>query len=281
MNDAVLKAGVIGWPIDHSLSPPLHDFWLKQYQIDGEYLPFAVEPQNLETFLKNLADGGRRGTNVTLPHKEATLTIVDHADDLARKIGAVNTVVVQDDGTLHGSNTDSYGFLENLKDHQPQWRASAGSAVVLGAGGAARAIVVALQNAGAPEIILLNRTKSRAEKLARELGGDIKVDDWDNRADVLAATATLVNTTSLGMQGQPPLEIDLEKLPGAALVTDIVYRPFETELLKNAKARGNPTVNGLGILLHQARPGFAAWFGVEPEVSDELRSHILSVMAGH
>ncbi len=278
MSEGVLKAGVIGWPIDHSLSPHLHRFWLQEYNIDGVYEPFAVEPENLAAYLRSLAEQGRLGSNVTLPHKEATLMLVDDADDQARKIGAVNTVVVQKDGSLHGSNTDAYGFLENLKDHQPHWQAGAGPAVVLGAGGAARAILVALQEAGAPEIRLLNRTKARAEELANDLGGTIKVADWDNRAGALADAATLVNTTSLGMKGQPELEIDLANLPETALVTDIVYTPLETDLLKNAKARGNPTVDGLGMLLHQARPGFAAWFGIEPEVSGELRNHIISVM---
>ena len=278
MSEGVLKAGVIGWPIDHSLSPHLHRFWLQENNIDGVYEPFAVEPENLAAYLRSLAEQGRLGSNVTLPHKEATLMLVDDADDQARKIGAVNTVVVQKDGSLHGSNTDAYGFLENLKDHQPHWQAGAGPAVVLGAGGAARAILVALQEAGAPEIRLLNRTKARAEELANDLGGTIKVADWDNRAGALADAATLVNTTSLGMKGQPELEIDLANLPETALVTDIVYTPLETDLLKNAKARGNPTVDGLGMLLHQARPGFAAWFGIEPEVSGELRNHIISVM---
>jgi shikimate dehydrogenase len=278
MSDVALKAGVIGWPIDHSLSPHLHGFWLDQYAIDGEYLPFAVEPDNLESFLHGLAENGRRGTNVTLPHKQATLKIVDHVDDNARRIGAVNTVVVQDDGSLHGSNTDAFGFLENLKNHMPNWQASAGPAVVLGAGGAARAILVALQESGAPEIKLLNRTKSRSEELAIELGGVIEVYDWESRADVISDATTLVNTTSLGMKGQSPLEMDLAKLPETALVNDIVYTPLETDLLKNAKQHGNPAVDGLGMLLHQARPGFAAWFGMEPEVTEALRDHVLKAM---
>jgi shikimate dehydrogenase len=278
MSEVALKAGVIGWPIDHSLSPHLHGFWLDQYAIDGEYLPFAVEPNNLESFLRGLAENGRRGTNVTLPHKQATLEIVDHVDDNARRIGAVNTVVVQDDGSLHGSNTDAFGFLENLKNQVPNWQASAGPAVVLGAGGAARAILVALQESGVPEIKLLNRTKSRSQELAAELGGIIEVYDWEGRADVISDAATLVNTTSLGMKGQSPLEINLAKLPETALVNDIVYTPLETGLLKNAKQRGNPAVDGLGMLLHQARPGFAAWFGMEPEVTDALRDHVLKAM---
>jgi len=279
MTEVSLKAGVIGWPIDHSLSPYLHGFWLDQYHIDGEYLPFAVEPENLEIYLRSLADTGRRGTNVTLPHKQATLGIVDHADENARRIGAVNTVVVQEDGRLLGSNTDGFGFLENIKEHQPSWQASDGPAVVLGAGGAARAILVALKDEGAPEIRLFNRTKSRAEELAIELDGAIDVYDWQDRADLLSEAKILINTTSLGMTGQAALEIDLAKLPESALVTDIVYTPLETLLLKNAKARGNAAVDGLGMLLHQARPGFAAWFGIEPEVTTALRDHILKVRA--
>ncbi len=278
MSGTILKAGVIGWPIDHSLSPHLHRFWLKSYNINGTYEPFAVNLENLKEFFHGLADQGLRGVNVTLPHKETTLAIVDHADEQARKIGAVNTVVVQEDGTLHGSNTDGFGFLENLHDQQTQWQASDGPAVVLGAGGAARAILVALQSAGAPVIRLFNQTKSRAEDLAAELGGTVQVDIWENRAEFLADAATLVNATSLGMQGQPALEIDLGKLPNTALVTDIVYTPLETDLLKNAKACGNPTVDGLGMLLQQARPGFAAWYGVEPEVTDDLRNYVVSRM---
>jgi shikimate dehydrogenase len=278
MTEATLKAGVIGWPIGHSLSPHLHGFWLEHYKIDGEYLPFAVETENLKSFLKGLADQGRRGTNVTLPHKETTLSVVDQIDEQAKRVGAVNTVVVQKDGSLLGSNTDGFGFLENMHDQNPKWAAKRGPAIVLGAGGAARAILVALLEAGAPEIRLLNRTKERAEELAGELGGGIKVDDWAARSEVVSEAATLVNTTSLGMKGQPPLEIDLSRLPESATVTDIVYTPLETGLLKNAKKRGNPVVDGLGMLLHQARPGFQAWFGVEPEVTKDLRDHVLKVM---
>ena len=215
---------------------------------------------------------------MTLPHKEATLKIVDQVDDIAARVGAVNTVVVQKDGSLLGSNTDGFGFLENLKDHQPNWQASSGPAIVLGAGGAARAILVALQEAGAPEIRLLNRTKERADDLAQEFGSPVKVFAWDDRADILAEVQTLVNTTSLGMKGQVALELDLSHLPTTATVTDIVYTPLETALLKNARARGNPTVDGLGMLLHQARPGFAAWFGIEPEVGEDLRQHVLKAM---
>jgi len=278
MTKVALKAGVIGQPIDHSLSPYLHGFWLDEYAVDGEYSSFSIEPKNLAAFLKGVVDQGWRGVNVTLPYKQSVLELVDQADDNALRIGAVNTVVVQEDGRLFGTNTDGFGFLENLKDHAPNWNASAGPAVVLGAGGAARAILVALQDSGAPEIRLLNRTKARAEKLAQELGGVIKVYEWENRAKFLAEAEILVNTTSLGMHGQAPLDIDLADLPVRALVNDIVYTPLETNLLISAKQRGNVIVGGLGMLLHQARPGFFSWFGINPKVTDALRKHVIMAL---
>ena len=278
MTKVPLKAGVIGQPIDHSLSPYLHGFWLDEYAVDGEYSSFSIEPKNLAAFLKGVVDQGWRGVNVTLPYKQSVLELVDQADDNALRIGAVNTVVVQEDGRLFGTNTDGFGFLENLKDHVPNWNASAGPAVVLGAGGAARAILVALQDSGAPEIRLLNRTKARAEKLAQELGGVIKVYEWENRAKFLAEAEILVNTTSLGMHGQAPLDIDLADLPVRALVNDIVYTPLETNLLKSSKQRGNVIVGGLGMLLHQARPGFFSWFGINPKVTDALRKHVIMAL---
>ena len=278
MTKAALKAGVIGQPIDHSLSPYLHGFWLDEYAVDGEYSSFSIESKNLVAFLKGVVDQGWRGVNVTLPYKQSVLELVDQADDNALRIGAVNTVVVQEDGRLFGTNTDGFGFLENLKGHAPNWNASAGPAVVLGAGGAARAILVALQDSGAPEIRLLNRTKARAEKLAQELGGVIKVYEWENRAKFLAEAEILVNTTSLGMHGQAPLDIDLADLPVRALVNDIVYTPLETNFLISAKQRGNVIVGGLGMLLHQARPGFFSWFGINPKVTDALRKHVIMAL---
>jgi shikimate dehydrogenase len=270
-------AGVIGWPVAHSRSPLLHGIWLRQHEIAGAYLPLPVHPERLEAALRGLAALGFAGCNVTVPHKEATLALVDHADALARRIGAVNLVVVQPDGTLHGSNTDGFGFIANLCDRVPSWRAD-GPAVVVGAGGSARAVIAALQDAGVPEIRLANRTRARAEALAAALGGRVRVLDWDRRSAALADAGLLVNTTTQGMQGQPPLDIDLSALPPSAAVADLVYVPLETPLLAAARARGNPVADGLGMLLHQARPSFAAWFGVMPDVTQELRRTIVATL---
>jgi len=274
------RAGVMGWPVDHSLSPRVHGFWLKHYAIAGEYVRIAVPPKDFAARLKTLQADGFVGVNVTVPHKEAALAAVDEADPLARRIGAVNTVVVREDGSLYGFNTDGFGFLENLKASFAAFDASGGPAVVLGAGGAARAIVAALLEAGAPEIRLLNRTRERAEQLAHELDGigtgALVVGDWRTRADHLAGASLLTNTTTLGMKGQHALELDLSALPITALVNDIVYTPLETDLLARARRRGNPTVDGLGMLLHQARPGFEAWFGRLPDVTKALRDHVLA-----
>jgi len=274
-----LVAGVFGWPINHSRSPRLHGFWLAKYGIDGAYLPFSTRPENLIDAIRALPKLGFRGGNITLPHKERALAAVDELSDVARRIGAVNTLIVREDGTIFGDNTDGYGFLQHLKSSAPQWRAEAGPAVVLGAGGAARAIIVALLDAGVPRIILTNRTASRADNLARELGGEasgrIEVIDWTLREAALEGAGLLVNTTQLGQAGQAPLEINLRHLPTSAVVDDIVYVPLETNLLAAAKARGNAVVDGIGMLLHQARPGFKAWFGVEPVVDAGLRDFVL------
>ncbi len=274
-NGKTKRVGVIGWPIDHSLSPRVHGYWLAEHGIDGEYLPLAVEPKDLAATLRGLAGRGFAGVNVTVPHKQATAALMQSLDPAARRLGAVNTVVVGPDGALAGGNTDGFGFIENLKSGAPGWRADAGPAVVLGAGGAARAIVAALLDAGAPEVRVVNRTLGRAERLAADIGGAIAASPWENRAGELEGAALLVNATSLGMTGNPPLALDLAKLPAAAVVTDIVYAPLETPLLKAAKARGNRVVDGLGMLLHQARPGFQAWFGVAPKVTPALRDHVL------
>jgi shikimate dehydrogenase len=268
-------AGVMGWPVEHSLSPRLHGYWLEQHGIDGAYVPLAVAPADLPTALTALPALGFRGVNLTLPHKEQALDLCQEVDDLARRIGAVNTIVVRD-GRLFGSNSDAFGFLENLKDGAPDWRAEAAPAVVLGAGGASRAVVAALADAGAPEVRLVNRTRERAEALATALGGALSVYDWDRREAALAEAGLLVNTTTLGMAGQPPLDLDLGALPVEAVVTDIVYAPLMTPLLQAARTRGNPLVDGLGMLLHQARPGFEAWYGVRPEVTPGLRDFVLS-----
>ncbi|MEO5335438.1 MAG: shikimate dehydrogenase [Magnetospirillum sp. WYHS-4] len=269
-------AGVMGWPVSHSLSPRLHGFWLDRYGIDGAYLPLAVRPEDCEVVIRLLPRLGFAGANVTVPHKETAFAVVDELEPLARRIGAVNTLVVREDGGLLGRNTDAFGFLENLRAGQPGFRSAAGPAVVLGAGGAARAVVAALVDDGVPDLRLVNRSRDRAENLAATLGGPIRVVDWADRAAALDGAVLLVNTTTLGMKGQPPLDLDLAVLPPEALVTDIVYAPLETPLLAAARARGNPAVDGLGMLLHQARPGFAAWFGREPEVTDELRAFVLA-----
>ncbi|MEX0808829.1 MAG: shikimate dehydrogenase [Dongiaceae bacterium] len=271
-------AGVMGWPVGHSRSPALHGFWLREHGIDGAYVPLAVRPEALKTALAGLAALGFRGANVTVPHKEAVLSLVDRASDTALRIGAVNTITVAEDGTLEGSNSDAFGFLENLREGQPGWRAATGAAVVVGAGGAARAIAVALATEGAPEIRIVNRTKERADRLVREIGGPLVAVDWANRGAALADLSLLVNATTQGMSGEQPLDLDLARLPVNALVNDIVYVPLETGLLAAARARGNKTVDGLGMLLHQARPGFAAWFGVEPTVTPALRAAVLAAM---
>ncbi|MEQ8967637.1 MAG: shikimate dehydrogenase [Azospirillaceae bacterium] len=271
-------AGVIGWPVGHSKSPVLHGHWLARYGLAGAYVPMAVPPAGLKRALAALPLFGFRGCNITVPHKEAAIAAMDTVDGFARRIGAINTVVIDDEGRLHGSNTDGFGFLENLRA-AGGWRAEAGPAVVLGAGGAARSIVAALLDAGVPELRLVNRTTARAEALAGEIAGAdgrrARVVDWTERGEALAGAALLVNTTTLGMAGQPPLDLPLDALPDTARVTDIVYAPLVTPLLAAARARGLVTVDGLGMLLHQARPGFEAWFGVRPTVDAALRAAVL------
>jgi shikimate dehydrogenase len=269
-------AGVFGWPVAHSRSPRLHGYWLERHAVDGAYLPFAVRPENLALALKALPILGLRGVNLTLPHKEAALGLVDRAIEEAKRIGAVNTIVVDVDGRLEGRNTDGYGFLAHLKASVPGWRANSGPVVLLGAGGAARAIAVALLDAGVPELRLVNRTPARAAELAKALGGNVAVVPWQDRARAQESATLLVNSTTLGMVGQPPLDLDISRLPRQAPVYDIVYAPLETPLLAAARARGHVCVDGIGMLLHQARPGFAAWFGIEPEVTAELRNFVLA-----
>jgi shikimate dehydrogenase len=271
-------AGVMGWPVAHSRSPRLHGYWLARYGIAGAYLPLPVRPERVAAALQGLVALGFAGCNVTVPHKQAVLALVDHPDPLAQRIGAANLVVVRPDGTLEGRNTDVEGFLGNLRETCPAWQADAGPAVVLGAGGAARAVLAGLLDAGAPELRLLNRTRRHAEALAALFGGPVRVLDWAERDRALAGAGLLVNTTSLGMQGQPPLALDLAGLPRAAVVCDLVYVPLETPLLAAARARGNVVVDGLGMLLHQAVPSFAAWFGMRPEVTAELRAMIAATL---
>ena len=268
-------AGVIGWPISHSRSPRIHNHWLKLYGITGTYLPLAVAPGHLQAALAGLPALGFKGCNVTLPHKVDALKWVDEVDANARRMGAINTVVVQADGSLKGFNNDGFGFIQSLLDGKPDWRADAGPITVLGAGGAARAVVLSLAERGAREIRLINRTLDTSQALAQEFGAPVIALPWSERHSALADISLLVNTTSLGMQGKEPLDLDLTALPAHAYVCDVIYAPLETPLLAAARARGNTTVNGLGMLLHQARPAFAAWFGVMPEVTDELRRAVL------
>lgn len=268
-------AGVIGWPVKHSKSPPLHGYWLEKYGIDGGYVPLLVDPKDFETAIRGLQASGFCGCNVTVPHKENALKIADETTPRAAKIGAANTLVFREDGSIHADNTDGYGFYEALIQDAPDWKPEAGPAVVLGAGGASRAILVALVEAGVPEIRLTNRSKERAENLVNELDGPIQVVDWDERHQALAGCNLLTNTTTLGMEGQHMLEIDLCDLPETATVNDIVYVPLITNLLAKSRAHGCTIVDGLGMLLHQARPGFHAWFGTDPVVDQSLRDFVL------
>ena len=258
-------AGVIGWPVGHSRSPRLHGYWIARYRIDGAYLPLPVHPANLAAVLDAMPRMGFAGANVTIPHKEAAFAACTVIEDAARRAGAVNTLVFRD-GEIIGTNTDGAGFIANLRAHNVD--PAAGTALILGAGGAARAIAAALQDEGAP-IILCNRSPDRAQTLARALP-PAAVIPWEHRHAALADAALLVNTTSLGMTGQPPLDLPLGRAAPSLAVADIVYAPLETPLLAEARARGLRAVEGLGMLLHQAVPGFAAWFGVTPIVDAAL-----------
>jgi shikimate dehydrogenase len=267
-------AGLLGWPVAHSRSPVIHNHWLAEHAIAGRYVLFPVPPEKLAAAVQGLAALGLRGCNVTTPHKQAIMPLLDRVDELARRIGAVNTVVVESDGTLTGFNNDGNGFVQSLRDASPGWHPDAGPIAVLGAGGAARAVVATLAAQGARDIRLVNRTFERAAAIAREFGPPVTAIPWERRADALHDVALLANATSLGMAGTPALDIALDRLPRHALVGDLIYIPPETPLLAAARARGNVTVNGLGLLLNQARPAFAAWFGVMPEITPELRRAI-------
>jgi shikimate dehydrogenase len=273
------RACVIGWPIEHSRSPIIHGYWLAKYGIDGAYEKEAVAPDALADFLGSLGAKGYVGANVTLPHKEAALAAAQFADEAAVTIGAANTLWLNADGLLHAGNTDAYGFMTNLDAEAPSWNQGLRPVMVLGAGGAARAILFGLLEAGGvAKIYLANRTRSRADALAKVFGPRVEVIEWDKRSEALAACGLLINTTSLGMTGQAPLEIDLAALPAAAVVADIVYIPLETKLVAVARSRGLTAVDGLGMLLHQAVPGFERWFGVRPEVTVELKAHVVATL---
>ncbi len=267
-----LLAGVMGCPVMHSRSPKLHNYWLARHGLAGAYLPLAIPPEKLNAALQALPALGFAGCNLTIPHKQTALDFVDTVDPLAQSIGAVNCVVVRPDGSLAGFNHDAFGYIESVREAQPNWRADTGPIAVIGAGGAARAVIIAFVEQGAREIRLVNRTPARAKRLERDLGGPITTIAWEHRERALDGAAMLVNTTNQGMIGESPLDLCLDLLPASALVSDIVYIPRETPLLAAARSRGNATVNGLGMLLHQARPAFRAWFGIMPDVTSELRA---------
>lgn len=268
-------AGVIGYPIAHSKSPKIHGHWLKTLGIQGAYMPMEVEPANLKDVILTLPKMGFVGANVTLPHKEAIMEIADFVTDRAALIGAVNTLIFRADGKIQGDNTDGYGFLENLKNGAPNWAPQAGPAAVLGAGGAARAVIASLLDAGVPEIMLSNRTRVRADRLKSVFGNRVTVYDWVQAGNMLDHAALVVNTTSLGMIGKPELRVPLDGLSPDTVVTDLVYAPLKTKLLETAEELGCVTVDGLGMLLHQAVPGFERWFGTRPEVDRAARTAAL------
>ncbi len=273
------RAAVIGHPVAHSLSPVIHRYWLDTYNIAGEYMAEDVPPEKLKDYITSLATSRFSGVNVTIPHKESVLPLMDELSESARKIGAINTVSVREDKTLFGDNTDAQGFMQNLKSSVKDISPYMEKAVVLGAGGAARAIVYALKKEGVKQIVLTNRTVEKATALAQDMGENIEIGNWQNRHELLESTTLLVNTTSLGMTGKSPLELSLEYLPANALVSDIVYVPLMTDLLKDAQACGNPIVTGIGMLLHQAVPAFEAWFGIRPQVDDTLVKQIMEKAA--
>ena len=258
----------------HSRSPMIHNHLMAQHGLAGAYVPLAIRADNLAAALHGLAPLGFSGCNITIPHKEQALTVVDAVDPVAKRIGAISCVVVQADGSLFGTNNDAFGFVENVRQRHPGWTAGAGPAVVIGAGGGARAVAYALAERGAPEIRVVNRTRARAETLAHEFGPPVTAFSWDERHLALKDAAMLVNTTSQGMAGNAPLDLSLDTLPVSALVADIVYVPLETPLLAAARTRGNPIVDGLGMLLHQVRPAWQAWFGIDPKITQELRAKV-------
>ena len=269
-------AGVLGWPVAHSRSPALHGHWLRRYGIAGHYVPLPVAPEDLAEVLRCMPRMGFVGANVTIPHKEAALALADVVTDRAALIGAANTLIFRPDGRIHADNTDGYGFIANIRQHAPDWAPERGPAALIGAGGAARAVVASLLESGVPELRIANRTRIRAEQIRAEFGARVVVYDWAQAGNMLEGAATVVNATSAGMEGKPALRLPLDALSPGALATDLVYTPLMTPFLIEAEARGCRVVDGLGMLLHQAAPGFERWFGRRPEVDEDLRRAVLA-----
>jgi shikimate dehydrogenase len=268
-------AGVVGHPVAHSLSPRLHRHWLARYGIAGDYMPLHVHEPDLGQVIRALPRMGFVGVNVTIPHKVAVMELADQISDRAILIGAANTLIFRGDGKIHADNTDGYGFIANLRQGAPGWQPAAGPAAVLGAGGAARAVIEALLDAGVPQILIANRTRTKAEVLREQFGTRLHVVDWVQAGNMIEDAALVVNTTALGMTGQAELRIPLDGLHPGQVVNDLVYNPLRTRLLAEAEAAGCTTVDGLGMLLHQAVPAFERWFGKRPEVDEALRAAVL------
>lgn len=275
MSDKIPLAAVIGHPIAHSKSPNVHGYWLRKYGLKGHYIPMDIEHDKLSELLPRLADLGFVGANVTIPHKERVMEIADLITDRATLIGAANTLIFRKDGRIHADNTDGYGFIENIRQSIPDWNPKSGPAVVFGAGGACRAVLASLIDVGVPKIMLTNRTRIRAEKLREDFGNRIQVIEWVQAGNVLEDADLVVNTTSLGMTGKPEMRVPLDGLRPGAIVNDLVYTPLRTRLLATAEDRGCRVVDGVGMLLHQAVPGFERWFGKRPEVDENVRAAVL------
>lgn len=274
-DEKIPLAAVIGSPIAHSRSPKLHNYWISTYGLRGHYVPMDVAPDDLERVIRTMPAMGFVGCNITIPYKEKVMALADQITDRATLIGAANTLIFRKDGRIMADNTDGYGFIENLRQGAPGWIPNAGKAVVLGAGGAARAVVAALADAGVPEIIITNRTRVRADKLKEDFGKRVSVADWVQAGNILEDARLVVNTTSLGMTGKPEMRVPLDGLQKGTVVTDLVYQPLQTRLLREAEAAGCITVDGLGMLLHQAVPCFERWFGQRPEVDVATRAAAL------
>lgn len=274
MVNHIIKAGVIGHPINHSKSPIIHGHWIDKYGLQGTYRPIDISPENLQVEISKLIREGYAGFNVTIPYKQSIFELCDYVDDVAKSIGAVNTVVVKN-GMFHGTNTDAFGYIQNLKFHNIHLQKHK-PAIVLGAGGAARAIVYGLLEEGFDNILITNRTIEKSYDVLKIDEAKISVLPWENRSEILQGAGLVVNTTALGMTGKDPLDIDFSGLPIDCIVSDIVYAPLMTPFLSDGQKRGNPVVTGIGMLLHQARPAFEKWFGILPDVDDELVRKVLA-----